>query len=31
VSGIAAQLTGYLGALYNPRGDTPGNVEAGKA
>lgn len=31
VSGIAAQLTSYLGALYNPRGDTPGNVEAGKA
>jgi hypothetical protein len=31
VAALATQLTGYLGALYNPRGDAPGNVEAGKA
>lgn len=31
VSGIATQLTGYLGALYNPRGDAPGNGQAGEA
>lgn len=30
VSGLAAQLSGYLGALYNPRGEEPGNVEVGK-
>jgi hypothetical protein len=30
VAKIAVQLTGYLGALYNPRGEAPGNVEAGK-
>ncbi|MEQ7920248.1 hypothetical protein ABQX22_13720 [Xanthomonas sp. WHRI 1810A] len=30
VSDLAVQLTGYLGALYNPRGATPENVEAGK-
>jgi hypothetical protein len=31
VAKIAVQLTSYLGALYNPRGEAPGNVEAGKA
>lgn len=30
VAGIATQLTGYLGALYNPRGDTSGNGQAGE-
>jgi hypothetical protein len=30
VSGLAAQLTGYLGALYNPRGEAPEDAKAGK-